>query len=255
MRTLQPASPPTAVSGPVRFARYAYPPNRLGLCGPGDAPGLLDGANEGADRQLRSLASGFEGAFPYLRLIARQNGIGDPLDAHVVDAYWIGGPLAASVRPRALHADLGDRFRNRMAVRDWRWLETVIAGGSRPNHAFHVLEIYPRIGLLRGDGADPRIETMDACRIRWGRVVETVGDRLVVATRRLTVVDGALTLGAPAIESATGWHGTRGLLDGVAPGDWVSLHWGWACERLTPDALARLAAWTDAALASANRSR
>ena len=42
------------------------------------------------DRGLRDLAAGFEGAYPYLELIAAANGIEDPLDTRVVDAYWIG---------------------------------------------------------------------------------------------------------------------------------------------------------------------
>jgi hypothetical protein len=56
------------------------------------------------------------------------------------------------------------------------------------------------------------------------------------------------------VEEATGWYGAGGLLDGVSVGDWVSLHWGWACDRLHPEQVIRLAAWTEAALASANRS-
>ena len=241
-------------SGPVLFARYAYPPNRLGLCGPADAPALLDGAAAGADGELRDLARGFEGAFPYLQLIAGQNDIADPLDQRVVDAYWLGSPLTAAVRPRAMHHDLVERFRGRMPVDDWRWLENALAGGSRPMHAFHVLEIFPRVGLMRGGRPDPIVETMDACRIRWGRVVDVVGEQLLVAARRLDLVNGRLELGPERTELANGWSGPAGLLDGVAPGDWVSLHWSWACDRLTPSQLRRLAGWTDLALASANRS-
>lgn len=255
--TAGPSAPTTErprTAGPVLFARYAYPPNRLGLCGPDDAPGLLHGATEGDDRQLRSLAAGFEGAYPYLRLIADENGLSDPLDARVVDAYWLGSPLTAKVAPRAMHRDLVDRFRGRMPVTDWRWLETALRGGSRPMHAFHVLEIFPRVGLMRGGRLDPVAETMDACRIRWGRVVDTIDDRLVVMARRLELVEGRLELGPERAEEARGWRGAAGLLDGLAPGDWVSLHWSWACDRLTPSQLARLAAWTDLALASANRS-
>lgn len=243
-----------ALAGPVLFARYAYPPNRLGLCGPDDAPALLDGAAVGADRQLRALALGFEGAFPYLRLIAKQNGIPDPLDPRVVEAYWIGSPLTARVRARAMHRDLTERFRGRMGITDWRWLEAALAAGSRPIHAFHVLEVFPRVGLMRGGRPDPIVETMDACRIRWGRVLEVSGERLLVAARPLELVGGKLRLGAERPESASGWWGPSGLLDGVGPDDWVSLHWGWACDRLAPKQLTQLAGWTDAALTSANRS-
>ena len=244
----------SAPSGPVLFARYAYPPNRLGLCGPADAPALLDGAAAGADGELRELARGFEGAYPYLQLIAEQNHLADPLDERVVDAYWLGSPLTAAVRPRAMHRDLVERFRGRMPVGDWRWLEAALAGGSRPMHAFHVLEVFPRVGLMRGGRPDPVVETMDACRIRWGRVVDIVGEQLLVAARRLDLVDGRLELGPERTELANGWGAPGGLLDGVEPGDWVSLHWSWACDRLSPAQLTRLASWTDLALASANRS-
>lgn len=244
----------SSTSGPVLFARYAYPPNRLGLCGPADAPALLHGAAAGADGELRELARGFEGAFPYLQLIAEQNHLADALDERVVDAYWLGSPLTAAVRPRAMHRDLVERFRDRMPIGDWRWLEAALSGGSRPMHAFHVLEIFPRVGLMRGGRPDPIIETMDACRIRWGRVIEVVGEQLLVVARRLDLVDGHLELGPEATELSNGWRGPAGLLDGVQPGDWVSLHWSWACDRLSPSQLTRLAGWTDLALASANRS-
>ena len=47
------ARPPVPAPGPVLFARYAYPPNRLGLCGPEDAPSLHAGALVGATAELR----------------------------------------------------------------------------------------------------------------------------------------------------------------------------------------------------------
>jgi hypothetical protein len=244
----------SADTGPIRFAHYAYPPNRLGLCGPADAPSLIGGAAAGDTRELRQLALGFEGAYPYLRLIADANGIADPLHPEVVEAYWIGNDLTAGVRQHALHRNLDARFRDRMPAADWRWLERAVEGGSRPNHAFHVLEIFPRAGLLRGDAADPIVTTIDACRIRWGRVIEVNADRILVEARPLEVVDGQLRLGARRAESVAGWIGPAGILDGVAPDDWVSLHWGWACDRLSPARLGRLAAWTDRAIASANQA-
>jgi len=87
-----------AVPGPVRFARYAYGPNRLGYCGPDAADELLGEAAEGGDlRRIRELAAGFEGAWPYLELIALSNGITDPLDDRVVEAYWLGSDLLDAV--------------------------------------------------------------------------------------------------------------------------------------------------------------
>jgi hypothetical protein len=244
---------PVAVPGPVLFARYAYPPNRLGLCGPADAPALHDARIAGADRELRNLARGFEGAYPYLRLIAAENDLPDPLDSRVVEAYWLGSDLTARVRPRAMHRDIDHRFRDRMTAKDWRWLEGAVAGGSRPIHAFHVLEIFPRAGLIRG-GAGPILETMDACRIRWGTLVSAHGDQLVVNAPRLELADGALRIGPARPETVTGWWDESGPLGGAEPGDPVSLHWGWACDRLAPGQLERLVRWTGAALAIANQA-
>jgi hypothetical protein len=237
--------------GPLLFARYAYPPNRLGLCGPADAPSLRGSAQAADIRQARELALGFEGAYPYLRLIAEGSGIADPLDRRVVAAYWIGGALADAVGRRAMHRSIEARFRDRMSGTDWRWLELAVAGGAHPIHAFHVLEVFPRSGLLRG-GAAPLLETMDACRIRSGTVRAIVGDRLAVDAGGLAVVDGRLELTAPRPEVISAWSTADGPLGGVRPGDVVSIHWGWACERLTADQQRRLAFWTARAIASAN---
>jgi hypothetical protein len=247
------AAPPVPVPGPVLFARYAYPPNRLGLCGPADAPALHDGALAGADLELRELARGFEGAYPYLRLIADENGVADPLDRRVVEAYWLGGALTGRVRPRGLHRDIELRFRARMTASDWRWLKASLAGGSRPSHAFHVLEIFPRTGLLRG-GAGPILDTMDACRIRWGTLVSAHGDQLVVNAPRLELVDGELRIGPPQPEIVTGWFDAFGALGGAKPGDPLALHWGWACDRLSPAQFERLVRWTTVALGIANQA-
>jgi len=243
-----------ATPGPVLFARYAYPPNRLGLCGPADAPALLDGAGAGADRLLRDLARGFEGAYPYLRLIADENSVADPLDPRIVEAYWLGNELSARVAPTALHGDLVERFRPRMGRKDWRWVEAALAANARPVHAFHVLEIFPRVGLLRGGREAPILETMDACRIRWGRVISSEGGGLVVSTRRLELADGRLRLGPERAETVGAWRDGAGLLGGVEPGEMVSVHWGWACDRLEPARLDRLVGSTVAALAVANQA-
>lgn len=250
-----------SVSGPIRFARYAYGPNALGYCGPDQERELFDQATLGReDAVLRSLAARFEGAFPYLELIARSAGIRDPLDARVVEAYWLGNPLLDRVRPAALGTNLEERFRPRVRAEAWRWLATKPDAGAVPNHAFHVLDVFPVVGLMRGDGqADKVLRIMDSCRIRWARVVERDGDWLVVNVVPLDLVDGRLALVEPRIERVRGWRDGVGFLGApgdsdVAPGDVVSLHWDWACERLDDRSLSSLQAWTRRELELANRT-
>ncbi|MEO6208381.1 MAG: DUF6390 family protein, partial [Candidatus Limnocylindrales bacterium] len=81
-------APEGPIAGASLFARYAYPPNELGYCGPQDSRAVLEyGAAGVVDRGLVELAKGFAGAWPYLETIAGMAGIPDPLDRRVVEAY------------------------------------------------------------------------------------------------------------------------------------------------------------------------
>jgi hypothetical protein len=258
---VHPAASPTAEaarlrpSGPILFARYAYGPNRLGLCGPDDAEALFGGTTDGGDeRELRELALGFEGAYPYLRLIARANAIQDPLDRRVVEAYWLGSPLLETVTPNLLGESLRLRFRPRLAGPAWRWLRSSAPSGAKPVHAFHVLDVFPKVGLMRAEQADKVLETMDSCRIRWGRVRQRDGDTLVVNAVPLAVVQGKLTFGPARVERITAWRDGHGFIGEVRPDDVVSIHWDWACDVLDAEQVGRLIGWTRRQLDIANET-
>lgn len=244
----------TSVPGPVLFARYAFGPNRLGYCGTDDHAAVLGHAAAGQADPLRELARSFEGAYPYLELIAGANGIADPLDRRVVEAYWLGNQLTAAVRRRALHESLGDRFRPRVSAMTWRRLEATVSAGARPVHAFHVLDVFPRVGLLRGEAVDDVLTVIDSCRIRWGRVITVGGSSLTVEVRPLLLRDGRLALGPPRPEVVQRWVDGIGFVDEVGPGEVISIHWGWACDRLTSGQLRDLQRWTEFELRIANQA-
>jgi uncharacterized protein DUF6390 len=242
-------------SGPVLFARYAYGPNRLGYCGPDAVTELFEEGTTGTDdRALRELAHGFEGAWPYLELIARANGLADPLDRRVVEAYWLGNDLLDAVGPAALGASLATRFRPRLRPDGWRWLAGKPAAGAVPVHAFHVLDVFPRVGLIRTGAVDRALEVMDSCRIRWGRVLERDGEALVVNVVPLELVDGRLALGAARPERIQAWRDGAAFVDGVHVGEVVSVHWSFACDRLAPHQLDGLVGWTRFELGIANET-
>jgi hypothetical protein len=247
--------PITPASGPIRFARYAFGPNRLGYCGPEEAGELFEQATVGRDIQrLRDLAAQFEGAYPYLRLIAESSGNPDPLAADVVQAYWLGGALLDKVRPQALGRSLEERFRPRLRPDGWRWLGAKPEAGAVPNHAFHVLDVFPRAGLMRTGETDNVLKVMDSCRIRWGRVLERDGDSLVVSAVPLEMVEGHLRLGAPRIERIRGWVDGATFVEDVTEGDVIAIHWDWACERLDAARLTTLRDATARELALANQT-
>jgi hypothetical protein len=226
--------------GPRLFARFAYPPNELGYCGPADAQALLEHTATGADEPgLRRLARDFEGAWPYLELIAAANRLTDPLDARVVDAYWVGNALLDRVPPGLLCRSLEDRF-GRRAGRDLPRLVAAAPAGALPHRAFHVFGVYPWVGLLRSGLVDAPLRVLDRCRIRWGQVVEADGDWAVVRSRPLRWDGRRLVLDPPAAERVRCASGALGLAGPLAAGDWCALHWDWVCDVLNPARLAAL---------------
>lgn len=245
---------PGVTKGPVLFARYAYPPNALGYCGPTDHAALLGASSgEGDLGELAHLATRFEGAWPYLELIAGCNGIADPLDARVVGAYWVGNALLDGVPAEALAASLDQRFARR-AARNSPEIVAAIGNGGVAHHSFHVFAVYPWLGLLRSGMEGPALRVLDRCRIRWGRV-EAVGDDTVAVTNRtLTFRGDRLVLGAARLEGARRALDGVGILADLAVGDVVSLHWDWVCERLSPARLAALRRTTARNLAAVNAS-
>ena len=232
-------SPPPAdevevpTNGAILFARYAYPPNELGYCGPPDHKALLEyGSEQAFDPGLDELARGFAGAWPYLEFIATQTGIRTPLDRRVVEAYWLGGELLDRIDMVQFGNSLLDRFRRR-AGKGWGYLAEAIPEGAVPNHAFHVFGVYPWVGLLETKRFETPLEHLDKCRIRWGQVVAAEGDQVTVLSRPLTYDGHDIALGERRLETARRSVDGVGFLDPFRPGDWVSLHWGWVCDRLS----------------------
>jgi len=232
-----------SLGGALLFARYAYPPNELGYCGPDEPGELLErvSAPSGslrAEQGLRRLATGFEGAWPYLELIAAANGLTDPLDRRVVEAYWIGNSLLDRVSPGLMVRSLEDRFRRRVGGSWDRLVATAV--GASPHHSFHVFGIYPWVGLLRGGRVEEPLRVLDRCRIRAGQVVSVDGDSAVVESRPLEWDGRVLREGEPRPETVVVGAAGRSLAGALVPGEWCTLHWDWVCQRVGPHQVAAL---------------
>ena len=241
--------------GPLRFARYAYPPNVLGYCGPGDSLALLQHASVAeAGPNLTSLARQFAGAWPYLELIAASAGRRDPLDDAVVEAYWLGNRLLDRVDPSVFAAHLADRFEPR-AGRGMADIATLALLGAVPHHNFHVFAVYPWVGLLRaGTAAEEPLRVLNACRVRWGRVMAVHGLTAEVASQPLVWDGVGLRLGPATVEEATLASAQGSLAHAVRPGDVVGLHWDWICEVLQPRQLSTLRGLTTTILRMTNEA-
>ena len=247
MPSAPPAAPP---SGLLLFIRYAFMPNHLGYCGGNENEVLLEHAVEGRpDPRLAPLLVKFTGAVPYLRTIAAANGIGDPFDPRVVEAYWIGNELLDRVEAGDLYRSLEERFGKHLPASVRAQVLRKPPAGAKPYHLFHVLDVYRH---LESDVVG--MAAMESCRISWGQVREVHGASVTVDRQPLLLVDGKLTLGEARAERVLRAFEGRGFADDVSPGDWVSIHWGWICESLDSRRLANLRRASAAHLALANQT-
>lgn len=238
-------------SGLQLFARYAYPPNERGYCGPTDHRSLLEYRTAGlVDQGLANLARSFTGPWPYLELMAEKTGAGGPFSRRIVEAYWVGNDLLDEIDVIDFGNAIEERFKPRVG-RLWPSMAEAIPGGI-PHHSFHVFVTYPWVGLLTQSDRGEPLQILDQCRIRWGRVESVTGDTAVVRSRPLTWDGRRLELGVPRMETATLAVGGLGFTDPLRPGEWVSMHWSWICDRLTPRRLADLKRFSARQLAMTN---
>jgi Family of unknown function (DUF6390) len=228
-------------AGEARFARYAYPPNELGYCGVGEGSELLEIASGRGTGEIRSSAMEFDGAWPYLEILARLSETADPLDDRVVEAYWVGNSLLDDIDLVDFTSEVRSRFASQTGA-DWQCLSATPT--PVPHHSFHVFAIYPWTGLLRAGRGGPALEVLERCRIGWGEVVALEEDRIEARHQSLEFDGRRLSLGDYHTESYR-WQQRGDSLSGpLTKGDWVSTHWGWTCEQLSQDQVAALRDFT-----------
>lgn len=235
--------------GYALFARFAFPPNELGYCGPADRGALLRDQDTTAYAARAAHAQAFDGAWPYLKAIADAVE-GDPLGEEVVRSYWVGGPLLDEVDPATLQRRLRDAFTGQVTG----LLSALPDGHALAHHSFHVFVVYPWVRFLDRDPVTP-LQVLQDCRIRWGTVEAVEDDHAMIVSRPLTYADGLLRLGEPGIERITWRKGGTSLAPAPVPGETVAAHWGWLCGTLTAPESAALAAATQTTLDLVNDAR
>ncbi|MFC1757001.1 DUF6390 family protein [Patescibacteria group bacterium] len=237
------------MKGLLMCAKYAFPPNLLNYCGPEDNKALFGVLKEGEkEQELRNLLSQFEGAVPYLRLIAQANKIKDEFDERVVEAYWIGNDLLKKVNAQNIFSHTEDRFKEKMDKKDWKWLVSGSVVNAKPFHGFHVFDIYRRTGLMKSGKIENLLETIDNCRIGWGRVANIDNGFAMVEYNPFEFKENKLCLG----QAKTKKMSFLGI--SLKVGDEVSMHWDYICDKITPRQKNNLVFWTDYHLNLTNRT-
>lgn len=242
------------MDGLLRCSRYAFGPNRLHYCGP-DANREMFAylEHDASDPGLERILQAFRTMYPYLKLIAGSNGIRDPFDERVVEAYWIGNRLLDNIEMKTLYHHLidGQEIKKRIGAKSFALVEEKIRQGAVPHHSFHVLDIWKRTGHLEREHT---LESLDACRVSWGTVEVVDGPSITVETEPLVIRESKLALGAPICKTITRSLAAEADIDALKPGDLITLHWNVPCEVVTSQHVRALKHYTLRHLTLANQT-
>jgi len=233
--------------GLLLCARYSVAPNFFGYCGPDENPNLIDHLKDQiADREVSSILSEFETLYQYLIFIATENKILDPFNKNVVEAYWVGNSLLH----KASNFDYVSLLKEKLSIESKTGMKKfysirkkVLSNHFFPHHSFHVFNIFKRTGH---DPSVHTLQTMDACRIAFGKVKSqnSKTKTVTVETKPLVIFKNKLVFGKPILkELKTNYNGKTFLRD-VRIGDWISFHWGFACDILTKEQVKNLVFYT-----------
>src|SRR3990167_4193943 len=235
-------------NGLLTCSRYAFPPNSLHYCGPEKQSDLIGYQQERiADRGLAEIIKDFQTLYPYLTLIAHENGIADPFDPRVVEAYWVGNSLLDRVVMRSFseHLQYEQKLRKRLPAKKMKWIVEKIPRGAKIHHSFHVFSIFTRTGH---HAVEHTLDTMDNCRISWGQIIangkwQMANGNIRVKTQQLVNEEGKLRFKDGVVrEVALPVDGE--FAKNLKPGDWVTFHWGFVCEKINSAKAKRLEAFT-----------
>ncbi|MFH0780098.1 MAG: DUF6390 family protein [Parcubacteria group bacterium] len=226
--------------GLLQCARYAFMPNKLQFCGGNKNSALFEYCvNAVSEPPLETLLREFRTLHPYLRLIADANKISDPFDHRVVEAYWIGNELLENIRMNKFYWHLIDglELKKKIKLSEFDKLALKIPLGAKPHHSFHVFNVYLRTGHLP---IEHTLETMNSCRIGWGRIKKILKNEIEIKTSDLIVRNNRLGLGEPAIKKIAYKFIDQCFLKNPKENDWVSYHWNWACEIINEQQVSNL---------------
>lgn len=239
------------LSGELFHGKYVLQPNNLGYCGPDGNSNILEHLHSSSvDNELKPTLMKFEAAYPFIKMIAKSTGK-DPFDHDVTEAYWIGNSLLDKVEPfdffEFTHRALKSRIRKADAKRLFRKLGPL----AKPHHTFYVLGMYGRANV-KSSSERKLLELMDSCRISWGQIIEVKERTLMVQRNPLAISNGNLSLSGLQKREVE-YDREVPPFSTVKKGDWVSLHWNFASDRLTLRQLANLKRYTALDIKATNR--
>ncbi len=246
------------MNGLMLAARYCLVPARLGICTQkeGDCEALrsyLIEPNKGNEVKAREVLEGFPVVFPYLRVIARENGITDPFDKKVVEAYFVGNELTERV-PFSATAEMMRESFPKIGFLAQQEIEARISKLPRtykPHHNFHTFCFGSATGNL--DYGNPSLLhlVLSQCQISWGRVTRVSKAAVVVGNMPMLVLDKK-GLSLSLEQGGNILRHNSATIASPNRGDMVTVHWERFCQTINRSQHQSLQNYTNRALIASN---
>ena len=218
--------------------KYSFMPNRLKYCGPEDADKIFFNfiITKKNSKKVRELLHDFKALRLYLELIAKKNNK-KTFDKEVIEAYWIGNELLDNVSNDDIRELILNEFTKEGLPRS---VATELAlrtpKGITPHHSFHVLHVN-----FLTKNVIPTIANLEKCRISWGKIKEIKENELLVEYKPVITDNNKIKLGKTKLKRIK-YH--KEFFNDMKKGDFVSIHWDLAIERLNKDRLRNLEKYT-----------
>lgn len=233
-----------STKGILQCGRYAFMPNYFSYCGPDKNKNLFEYcAAEYYEPNLNQILSEFEVMFPYLRLIARTNKIKDEFSPEVVEAYWLGNSLTEGVEIKSLYRHFTEdkNLKSKLSKNTIEKVLGYIPARTKPHHNFHVMNIWLRAGKKN---IKHTLESINECRISWGKVKEIKKSSVIVDYQSLMIKDDKLILSEGVEREVLTQFEDKGFVKDLKVGEIVTIHWGWVCEKINQNQLKNLQKYT-----------
>jgi len=235
------------MNGEELAALYSFPPNSHSYCGTDSFRTSLRSWLRGRRRRgkLEQELKRFHPHYAYLSLIASENGL-EPFDMKVARAFWTGNELLEKVSREAFHGFI----EHKLLPKDRRRAKRLAANlpeGILPHHSFNPLYVN-----FVTHKVDPSLRNFDACCVTWGEIL-SVSAKFADILRYSIAWDGHLLV-RPRLEVVELERAGVRLITDLRSGDWVSVHWGTAIEKLHARERKSLEKYTKINLAALNIS-
>ncbi|MFH0737600.1 MAG: DUF6390 family protein [Candidatus Micrarchaeota archaeon] len=214
------------MDGTELAALYAFPPNALGYCGASTFRNALRSFLRGRSDlgRLEAEMRKFPVHQAYLSLIAKENDR-SPFDLEVVRAFWTGNPLLWNVSREAFKGFIARDLFHGTRKKHAQQLAHDLPEGLLPHHSLNPLYIN-----FVSNKVDRSIKSIDSCCVTWGEILSVTG-RFADVLRYGISWEGILTV-KPRLEVVDLEREGVRLVPDLKEGDWVSVHWGMAVEKL-----------------------